>query len=137
MTRFGTKLTLHSSNGHSSSSGIDVKELNEKIMHDLETGDKMPEEMREKLLKYAQGELDEDESKTMIGDMVKEALDVENEKLSEQNQEQLAEILENDENYNCPENAEKNDKNALIQEDMPDTTHSYLNKVKYYKVVFV
>ena len=106
-------------------------------MHDLETGDKMPEEMREKLLKYAQGELDEDESKTMIGDMVKEALDVENEKLSEQNQEQLAEILENDENYNCPENAEKNDKNALIQEDMPDTTHSYLNKVKYYKVVFV
>ena len=117
-----------SSNEHSSSSGIDVKELNEQLMREG-VPDEMPEEMREKLLQYAQGELDEAASKAMIGDIVKEAFDVENEKLSEQNQEQLAEILENDENYNCPENAEKNDKNALIQEDMPDSTHSYLNKV--------
>ena len=105
-----------------------MKELNEQLMREG-VPDEMPEEMREKLLQYAQGELDEAASKAMIGDIVKEAFDVENEKLSEQNQEQLAEILENDENYNCPENAEKNDKNALIQEDMPDSTHSYLNKV--------
>ena len=63
-------------------------------------------------------------------DELKVDITSENEKLIDENQEQLAEILQKDENYNCPENAEKNDKNALLQEDMPDPTHSYLNKVR-------
>ena len=81
-----------------------------------------------------------DEAKSFFSDIVREHLtddsdeikadiESENEKLTTANQEQLAEILEKDENYNCPENAEKNDKNALLQEEMPDPTHSYLNKV--------
>ena len=120
----------------------------------METGEKMPEEMREKLLQYGRGvkslhflvlfqflgEMTGDEAKSFFSDIVREHLtddsdeikadiESENEKLTTANQEQLAEILEKDENYNCPENAEKNDKNALLQEEMPDPTHSYLNKV--------
>ena len=40
----------------SSSSGIDVKEINEQIIKDMETSEKMPEEMREKLLQYGRGD---------------------------------------------------------------------------------
>ena len=120
----------------------------------METSEKMPEEMREKLLQYGRGdkllhncllflflgELTGDEAKSFFSDIVREHLNddsdelkvnikSENEKLIDENQEQLAKILQKDENYNCPEKAEKNDKNALLQEDMPDPTHSYLNKV--------
>ena len=120
----------------------------------METSEKMPEEMREKLLQYGRGdkllhncllflllgELTGEEAKSFFSDIVREHLNddsdelkvdikSENEKLIDENQEQLAKILQKDENYNCPDNAEKNDKNALLQEDMPDPTHSYLNKV--------
>lgn len=77
-----------------------------------------------------------EESKEVIGEIVRKAVDgltdmeKENESLTDANQEQLAEILQNDENFNCPEFAEKSDQTALLQDDMPDPTHSFLNKVR-------
>ena len=77
-----------------------------------------------------------EESKEVIGDIVRNAFDgltdmeKENESLTDANQEKLAEILQNDENFNCPEFAEKSDQTALLQDDMPDPTHSFLNKVR-------